>query len=94
MTLASRRARDRRLGWAIVATLVLATGLALVPGAAKAEPVPDGYTYSDAWFTSTDGTQLHAGVFLPADRGKDERHPVLLVSTPYASPNGGASAFG
>ncbi|MFN2526948.1 MAG: CocE/NonD family hydrolase [Actinomycetota bacterium] len=75
--------------WALAA-LVLALVAALVAPAA-AEEVPPGYTYEDAWFTSTDGTQLHAGVFLPADRKPNERHPVLLVSTPYTAPNGGSA---
>lgn len=66
----------------------------LISPPATAEPVPNGYTYSDAWFTSTDGTQLHAGVFLPADRKENEKHPVLLVSTPYTSPNGGSTSPG
>ncbi|HEX2239549.1 MAG TPA: CocE/NonD family hydrolase [Actinomycetota bacterium] len=70
--------------------LVVALVGALVAPAA-ADEVPSGYTYEHAWFTSTDGTQLHAGVFLPADRKANERHPVLLVSTPYTAPNGGVT---
>ena len=64
---------------------------ALLAVPAQAEPVPEGYTYSDAWFTSHDGIQVHAGVFLPDDRKEDERHPVLLTSTPYTAPRGGAT---
>ncbi|MBK5305549.1 MAG: CocE/NonD family hydrolase [Frankiaceae bacterium] len=78
-----------RLGMALLA---VAGTLAALPAAA--EPVPGGYAYSDAWFTAADGTQLHAGVFLPKDHRKGERHPVLLTSTPYTSPNGGATAAG
>jgi hypothetical protein len=79
--------------------LRLGLSLAAVVGAvlavpAAAEPVPGGYAYSDAWFKAADGTQLHAGVFLPKDHRPGERHPVLLTSTPYTAPNGGATAAG
>jgi len=75
---------------------VLALGLLLMAGSlmaapAAAQPVPAGYDYTHHWFDSHDGTQLHAGVFLPSDRAADERHPVILVSTPYTAPNGGAT---
>ena len=73
----------------ILVAAILATALVGTP--ASAQPVPDGYAYSHQWFESTDGTQLHAGVFLPEDRAEDERHPVILVSTPYAAPNGGVT---
>jgi predicted acyl esterase len=76
---------------ALLGALLIAAALLAVPQA-KSQPLPAGYAYSDSWFASTDGTQLHAGVFLPADHKPGEKHPVLLVSTPYASPNGGASA--
>lgn len=79
----------RRLLWLLP---VLIAGLLAVP--ATAEEVPTGYSYEDAWFDSTDGTQLHAGVFLPSDRQPGERLPVLLVSTPYTAPNGGATSAG
>jgi predicted acyl esterase len=69
-------------------------GLLLLAAPATAESVPDGYAYSDEWFESFDGTQMHAGVFLPADHKPGERHPVLMTITPYASPNGGATAAG
>jgi predicted acyl esterase len=69
--------------------------IALVLAApAAAEPVPDGYEYSHEWFTAHDGVQLHAGVFLPADRKPDERHPTLLTITPYTAPSGGATGTG
>jgi predicted acyl esterase len=75
--------------------LLIALVLALLLAApASADPVPKGYTYEDAWLTSRDGTQLHAGVFLPADRKEGERHPVLQTITPYTAPNGGATAPG
>ena len=83
------RARSRSF---LVACLLF--GSAVLAAPAEAQPVPDGYTYSHAWFDSFDGTQLHAGVFLPSDRAPDEKHPVLLISTPYAAPNGGATAPG
>jgi hypothetical protein len=57
-------------------------------------PVPAGWTYQDAWFTSHDGIQMHAGVFLPADRAADEKHPVLMNIGPYTAPNGGATSPG
>ncbi len=74
---------------ALLGVVAVAGALLAVP--AHAVPAPEGYTYTDMWFTSFDGTQLHAGVFLPNDRKDDERHPVLLTSTPYTSPRGGAS---
>ena len=77
---------------AVLAVLGVLAALLAVP--ASAEPVPGGYAYTDAWFTSTDGTQLHAGVFLPKDRKANEKHPVLLTSTPYTAPNGGATSPG
>lgn len=84
----------RRRAVLVAGVLVaLVAGLGVAP-TAGADEVPDGYAYSDSWFTSPDGTQLHAGVFLPSDRRPGERLPVLLVSTPYTSPNGGATAAG
>ena len=71
---------------AVVIALVAAL-LAAVPAAAA--PVPEGYTYTDHWYTSHDGIQIHAGVFLPADRAPDEKHPVLMNIGPYTAPNGG-----
>lgn len=73
----------------LLCLLLLLTGVVALP-AATAVPPPDGYAYTDHWFTSTDGTQLHAGVFLPADSRPGEKHPVLLTSTPYTAPGGGA----
>ena len=71
-----------------VALLAMVAGL-LTAAPAKADPVPAGWTYQDAWFTSQDGVQLHAGVYLPADRAEDEQHPVLMNIGPYTAPNGG-----
>jgi uncharacterized protein len=69
--------------------------LALLAAPAAADPVPEGYTYQHAWYESEiDGAQVHAGVFLPEDREPGEKHPVLLTVTPYAAPNGGATAAG
>ena len=73
--------------------LVLACLLGLAAPAAAA-PVPAGYTFHDEWLESFDGTQLHAGVFLPADRVEGEQHPMVMVAGPYTSPNGGATAPG
>jgi predicted acyl esterase len=71
---------------------VLAVLGALVMAApAGAADVPAGYTYTDQWFTSFDGTKLHAGVFLPANHQPGEQHPTLMVMTPYAGPNGGVN---
>jgi predicted acyl esterase len=78
---------------ALLALLLLLTAVVALP-AATAEEVPEGYAYTDPWFASTDGTSLHAGVFLPADSKPGERHPVLLTSTPYTAPSGGALGAG
>lgn len=78
---------------ALLAALLLLAAVVALPSA-TAEPLPEGYGYTDHWFASTDGTQLHAGVFLPKDSKPGERHPVLLVSTPYTAPSGGALGAG
>ena len=83
-----------RTRWALVVLATIVLAAMFVSNPASADEVPSGYTYSDAWFTSTDGTQLHAGVFLPANRKPNEKHPVLLVSTPYTAPNGGSTSPG
>ena len=88
MPVAVRRPAMRALLAALLLTLV--AGLLSAPPAA-AEPVPAGWTYTDYWFTSYDGIQMHAGVFLPADRAPDEKHPVLMNIGPYTAPNGGAA---
>ncbi len=83
---------SRCAGTIVLLCVALASILVSVP--ATADEVPPGYTYSHAWFESTDGTQIHAGVFLPADRKNNEKHPVLLTSTPYTAPNGGTTSPG
>lgn len=76
-------------------TLLALGALALGAAPAAADPVPAGYEYSDHWYESkVDGAQQHAGVFMPADHQPGEKHPVILTITPYASPNGGATAPG
>lgn len=65
----------------------------LAASGSAAAAVPAGYTYSDQWITSFDGTKLHAGVFLPADHQSGEQHPTLMVMSPYTAPSGGASGF-
>lgn len=70
--------------------LVLLCLLAFAAPAA-AEAVPPGYTYTDEWLQSFDGTQLHAGIFLPSNRTAGERHPIIMVPGPYTSPNGGVA---
>ena len=69
---------------ALIASLLLASP-------ASAAEVPEGYTYEDAWFTAHDGVQLHAGVFLPADRAPGEKHPTIMVIGPYTAPNNGVT---
>ena len=83
-----RRARRLRRNTAAAVLLAVLAGLfAAVP--ATADDVPPGYTYTDHWYTSHDGVQIHAGVFLPSDRTPDEKHPVLMNIGPYTAPNGG-----
>ena len=77
---------------ALLAAAAALSAVLAVP--ATADEVPAGYSFSHAWFDSTDGTQLHTGVFLPADLKPGERVPVILTSTPYTAPNGGATAAG
>ena len=71
--------------------LAALAALLILAAPASAAEVPEGYAYSDEWFSAHDGTQLHAGVFLPADRRPGERHPVIVVMGPYTAPNGGAT---
>ncbi|HVE74865.1 MAG TPA: CocE/NonD family hydrolase [Mycobacteriales bacterium] len=84
------RLSNRHVRICLLAVVGAVAAVLVVPAAAV--PVPSGYAYTDAWFTSTDGTQIHAGVFLPKDRKANERHPVLLTSTPYTAPNGGVTS--
>ncbi|HVF19573.1 MAG TPA: CocE/NonD family hydrolase [Mycobacteriales bacterium] len=69
--------------WLRAALVAIVFAGALVAAPARAVPSPEGYAHSHGWFTSHDGTQLHADIWLPAGRPDDEKHPVLLVSTPY-----------
>jgi uncharacterized protein len=71
--------------------LAALAALLLLAAPASAADIPDGYAYSDEWFEAHDGTQLHAGVFLPADHRPGERHPTIVVLGPYTAPNGGAT---
>ncbi len=97
--------RPSRLLAGIAATAAVSATIAFAPaptvdgaapaGAAPASlAVPDGYELTHHWYESHDGVRLHAGVYLPADRTGDERHPVVLSVTPYTSPNGGALGLG
>ena len=54
-------------------------------------PSPTATPTRTSGSTPHDGTQLHAGVFLPADHRPGERHPVIIVMGPYTAPNGGAT---
>ena len=66
--------------------LLLASLAAVVP--ARADEVPEDATWTQVWFPSKDGTMLHADVFLPKDRKKNERHPVILAIGPYFGSGG------
>ncbi|MFT5222145.1 MAG: putative acyl esterase [Glaciecola sp.] len=76
------------LGAAMVIGVVVS-----VPTSASAQ-APAGYEFTDVWYPSFDGTAMHAGVYLPADRDPGEKHPVIVSITPYTSPNGGATGAG
>ena len=67
--------------------MVLAAGL-LVVVPASAAPVPEGATWSEAYITSADGTQLHADVLLPKNRKSTTKHPVILSIGPYFGSQG------
>src|SRR4051812_44395553 len=71
---------------------IVATACLLVAAAPASADIPAGYTYTDEWITSFDGTKLHAGVFLPADHRPGEQHPTVVVMSPYTAPNGGAAS--
>ena len=71
----------------------LALGLlALVAGGtwtpAAGEPPPESSTWSESYFPSGDGIVLHADVFLPKSHRAGDRHPVVLMVTPYAGTGG------
>jgi predicted acyl esterase len=68
------------------ALLLLASLIAVLP--ARADEVPEDATWTQKWFASKDGTMLHADVFLPKDRKKNEKHPVILAIGPYFGSGG------
>ena len=74
---------------AFIALFGLLASFAVVAPAA-AEPVPENATWEQVWFESDDGTMLHADVFLPKDRDKNERHPVIVSIGPYFGSGGSA----
>jgi predicted acyl esterase len=87
-------ATPARRSAAMVALLALIATFFVGAPPATAVPVPAGWTYTDQWFTSHDGIQMHAGVFLPADHKDGEKHPVLMNIGPYTAPNGGSTSPG
>ena len=76
----SVRSRRGRLGFVTAAFLGL---VALPLEFAVAEAPPAGAVWSEAYFSSQDGTRLHADVFRPLDATPGQRLPVALVVTPY-----------
>lgn len=75
-------------GTAMLITALAAVGAmpALGPGVAAAA-VPAGAGYSEAYFESADGTNLHADVLRPKGLPAGSRTPVILIDTPY-NPHG------
>ena len=74
--------------FALVLVLVL---LAAAAPARAAEPYP-GTVWTEEYFPSVDGTQLHADVMRPAHLPKDAKTPVILTVSPYTiHTNGGPS---
>ena len=68
---------------------LLALVLVLFPAAAvAAEPYP-GTVWSEEYFASGDGTQLHAEVLRPAHLPADAKTPVILTVSPYTIHSGG-----
>jgi putative CocE/NonD family hydrolase len=47
------------------------------------ERVPEGAAWTQAYFPSSDGAELHADVLRPAHLGPNERTPVILSIGPY-----------
>ena len=74
----------RLLALAFVA-LVIGALAPLSP--AGADEVPNDATWQQVFFPSTDGTMLHADVFLPKDRRVNDQHPVILSIGPYFGTN-------
>ena len=71
---------------ALAAAALAAASLLVAPAAAA--PVPDEATWSEAYITSADGTQLHADVLLPKNRKSTTRHPVIVSIGPYFGSKG------
>lgn len=69
------------------AVLVAALALGATPAVA-AEPYP-GTVWTEEYFPSGDGTQLHADVLRPAHLPADARTPVIVTVSPYTAHTGG-----
>jgi hypothetical protein len=63
-----------------LAVLVL---LLVAPAAAPAAELYPGTVWTEEYFPSGDGTQLHADVLRPAHLPKDARTPVIVTVSPY-----------
>ena len=71
--------------------VVLLLLLVVVAPARAADPYP-GTVWTEEYFPSGDGTQLHADVLRPAHLPKDAKTPVILTVSPYtAHTDGGPS---
>lgn len=83
------RRRSFRAVKSLLCTICVASfvAAALIAPAA-AEPVPEDATWEQVWFPSEDGTMLHADLFLPKERQRNERHPVILAIGPYFGSGG------
>ena len=71
-----------------VAICAAVAALAALPAAAGAAEVPEGATWSQATFPSSDGVKLHADVLRPKDLPADARTPVILSIGPYFNHSG------
>jgi uncharacterized protein len=63
--------------------------LAVLPAAAPAAPPPANAVYTEEYFTTPDGTRLHADVFRP--KGVEGPTPVLMTVSPYLAHSGATS---
>jgi predicted acyl esterase len=70
---------------AVLLSLLLAALAAVAPAASMAAEPPAGATWSETYFTSSDGTRLHADVLRPEGLAPDEKTPVLLTVSPYTN---------
>jgi uncharacterized protein len=59
-----------------------------MPAAAQAAAPPPGATWTEEYFYSGDGTQLHADVLRPEGLAPGERTPVILTVSPYTNHSG------